>query len=133
MREIKLYLHGPETHILKTDSIQILMFTISKLSLLFFLVLVRGNVVRLDAHDISSTQRLPYDAWQGDKIMFVYAHIDDMEASSGGLVTLLADKSEVFLVILTNGDKGCGNPNVCGNSTNAQVAAIRMQVSILLF
>lgn len=57
--------------------------------------------------------------------MFVYAHIDDMEASSGGLVSLLKGIAEVSILVLTNGDKGCENTILCGNSTNAEIAKIR--------
>ena len=52
-----------------------------------------------------------------------------MEAASGGLVKILSDMGvEVSIVIMTNGDKGCSNPEVCDESTtNAELAEIRIQ------
>ena len=71
---------------------------------------------------------LPIDSWKGQKIMFVYAHIDDMEAASGGLVYLLhALQAQVYIVVMTNGDKGCSNEEVCGTKTNQELADIRKQ------
>jgi LmbE family N-acetylglucosaminyl deacetylase len=72
-------------------------------------------------------RQLPLNEWKGKNVMFIYAHIDDMEASSGGTVALLQGIANIHLVILTNGDKGCGNPDVCGNSTNQEVAVIRQE------
>ena len=68
---------------------------------------------------------LPYKEWYGKRIMFIHAHTDDMECASGGLITLLKDIAEVFVVIVTNGDKGCGNDDICGNVTNSELVAIR--------
>lgn len=52
-----------------------------------------------------------------------------MEAASGGLVKkLTAQGTQVFIVVMTNGDKGCSNPEVCDESTsNAELAEIRKQ------
>lgn len=63
--------------------------------------------------------------WKDKKVLFMYAHIDDMEASSGGTVALLQGIADIHLLILTNGDKGCGNDLICGNSTNEEIAVIR--------
>ena len=68
---------------------------------------------------------LPYEQWKGNKVLFVFAHIDDMELTSGGLVYLLNEIADVHLLILTNGDKGCSNPEICTNKTNSDVADIR--------
>ncbi len=57
----------------------------------------------------------------------MYAHIDDMEAASGGLAYKLHEMAcEVYILVMTNGNKGCSNSDVCGNSSNAD-AAIRKQ------
>lgn len=76
------------------------------------------------------SQPLPIDTWAGKKILYVYAHIDDMEGCSAGLVSQITNTSEVYLLILTNGDKGCGNPELCGNSSNAELASIRQSEQI---
>jgi len=73
---------------------------------------------------------LNYTAWQDKRIMFMYAHIDDMEMSSGGLFSYLIKQnitigSNIYLTILTNSNKGCGNPDICGNSTTDEIAEIR--------
>jgi N,N'-diacetylchitobiose non-reducing end deacetylase len=58
-----------------------------------------------------------------------YLSCVDMEAASGGLVKILTGMGvEVFIVVMTNGDKGCSNPEVCDDSTtNAELADIRIQ------
>lgn len=78
----------------------------------------------------STSKPLPLHEWKGKKLLFMYAHIDDMEASSGGLLALLRGEVEVHLAIMTNGDKGCGNSELCGNLTNAELAAMRKQEQI---
>lgn len=71
---------------------------------------------------------LPVENWAGQKVMFIYAHIDDMECSSGGLISKLNEVgAEVFMLIMTNGDKGCSNDAICGNSTNEELVEIRKQ------
>eukprot|EP01114_Cavostelium_apophysatum_P004150 TRINITY_DN1431_c0_g1_i1.p1 TRINITY_DN1431_c0_g1~~TRINITY_DN1431_c0_g1_i1.p1 ORF type:complete len:269 (-),score=32.56 TRINITY_DN1431_c0_g1_i1:298-1104(-) len=61
----------------------------------------------------------------GKKILFISAHPDDIEASAGGTVALLTEQgSEVFYMIVTNGDKGCDNP-ICENATSVEIAAMR--------
>lgn len=74
---------------------------------------------------VASPEPLPYQSWAGKRVLFVYAHIDDMEASAGGLVSLISSQSEVSIAILTNGDKGCGNDALCGNTSNAELATMR--------
>jgi LmbE family N-acetylglucosaminyl deacetylase len=60
--------------------------------------------------------------------MFIYAHIDDMEAASGGLVKILPSlKSSAHIVVMTNGDKGCSNPDLCGTASNEELAEIRKE------
>lgn len=34
---------------------------------------------------------------------------------------------EVYILVVTNGNKGCFNSDICGNSSNAEIAAIRKQ------
>lgn len=68
---------------------------------------------------------LPFQEWSGKRVMFIHAHTDDMECMSGGLIAQLKGIAEVFAVIVTNGDKGCSNDAICGNSTSAEIAAIR--------
>ena len=81
------------------------------------------------SHPVSSfdSKPLPLEKWKGKRILFTYAHIDDMEASSGGTVSLLQGIAEIHLLILTNGDKGCGNDKICGNSTNEEITLIRQE------
>ena len=79
--------------------------------------------------NVTSTP-LPYRNWKDQRVLFMYAHIDDMEMSSGGLVSLLVSEevtSQIYIVIMTNGDKGCSNDNVCGNSSNAEIASMRQE------
>jgi LmbE family N-acetylglucosaminyl deacetylase len=70
---------------------------------------------------------LPIENWAGKRVMFITAHVDDMEGTSGGLVSLLKGIAEVSVIIMTNGDKGCGNPDLCTNATNLDVAVIRQR------
>ncbi len=95
------------------------------------LVFVREVVSKSNFAVADSEQKLPttlpVDTWTGKRVLFIYAHIDDMEGSSAGLVSLLQGKAEVSLLILTNGDKGCGNVEICTNKTNADVAGIRQK------
>ena len=78
---------------------------------------------------LALSRSLPLIEWveQKKKLLFVYAHIDDMEASSGGTLALLKGQVEVHLLIMTNGDKGCGNPELCGNITNEELAVLRQE------
>jgi LmbE family N-acetylglucosaminyl deacetylase len=96
-------------------------------TILFFVGLV-GSLCQLVAAGAQSVP-LPLETWVGKRVMFIYAHIDDMEASSGGLVKRLSDAggADVHLLIMTNGDKGCSNDAVCGNASNAELAEIRQQ------
>ena len=80
---------------------------------------------QIEESPVNFSKPLPYREWTGKKVLYVYAHIDDMEASSGGLNAEISKIVDVHLLILTNGDKGCGNQVLCGNSTNAALAAIR--------
>ena len=36
---------------------------------------------------------LPYENWTGKRVLFIYAHIDDMEGAAGGLTSLLQGKA----------------------------------------
>ncbi len=70
-------------------------------------------------------KEVPYKQWADKRVLFIYAHIDDMEGSSGGLISLLNGKSEVYSMILTNSNKGCSNELICANATTADIALIR--------
>lgn len=78
--------------------------------------------------NISPSTPLPVESWVNYTVLFIYAHIDDMEAASGGLAKLLPTlKSTAHILVMTNGDKGCSNPDVCGSATNEELAEIRKQ------
>ena len=100
----------------------------SYLLLLFFGLTVAS---RFDLPQVelqrNGSSPLPLESWTGKRLLFICAHVDDMEGSSAGLVSMLKGKVEVSLLILTNGDKGCGNPEYCTNKTNADVAGIRQK------
>jgi len=69
---------------------------------------------------------LDYGAWANQKVLMISAHPDDIEACAGGLISLLsAQNTEVGYIIVTNGDKGCSNPALCGNSSSEQIAVAR--------
>ena len=114
---------------------------ITKISLIFlaisvfsmFLYLVIDSVGNNSKSSSSSTKSapLPVESWVDKKLMFIYPHTDDMVASAGGLAyALSAQSTEVFALVITNGDKGCGNEGVCGNKTNEELADIRVQEQI---
>jgi len=57
--------------------------------------------------------------------MFVTAHPDDVEGSSGPIVPLLRSQgTQVYYVIFTNGDKGCAAA-FCAGWSSEQIAAPR--------
>lgn len=93
-------------------------------------VVANGKFQSLVSVDKNGSKPLPYENWTGKRVMFITAHIDDMEGTSAGLVALLDGKAEVSLVILTNSDKGCGNVEICTNKTAADVASIRQKEQI---
>jgi len=63
--------------------------------------------------------------------MLVSAHPDDIEGAMGGTVAQLAAlNAELFYLIITNGDKGCQNTDLCGNWTSAQIGYQRYQEAI---
>jgi len=60
----------------------------------------------------------------------IAAHPDDIEACAGGLVAKLTEQNtQVFYVIVTNGDKGCGAP-FCMNWSSEHLAMVRQQEAI---
>ncbi|KAH3759012.1 LmbE family protein [Pelomyxa schiedti] len=76
-----------------------------------------------------SAEPLPYERWHS--LLIISAHPDDIEACMGGLVYTLTQMGvNVHYLILTNGDKGCGNPSLCGNWTMSQIAEARAQEAI---
>lgn len=53
------------------------------------------------------------------------AHPDDIEACAGGTISQMVSLGiQVQYVILTNGDKGCGNPSLCNDSVTAEEIAV---------
>jgi len=73
----------------------------------------------------SPTPVLPYADWQGQTVMMIGAHPDDIEGCIGGTVALLTQSNiNIVYVIVTNGDKGCSNP-FCMNYTAEQIAETR--------
>ncbi len=96
------------------------------LAVIALVVVTTVAVVLAQGGGGQTTLPLPYTQWAGQRVLMVSAHPDDIEACAGGLVTLLAAQStEVYFLIITNGDKGCGNPAMCGNWTSAQIAVER--------
>jgi hypothetical protein len=68
-----------------------------QISLTYFL-LCRG--AEAEAQSIP----LPIEKWAGKTVIFIYAHIDDMEAGSGGLVKRLHEEVsevDIHLLIMT--------------------------------
>ena len=74
-------------------------------------------------------QALDLASFGAGPVVFVTAHPDDVEAAAGGLIAQLRQGgTEVFYVILTNGDKGCGNPSICNDTvSSAQIAQWRAE------
>eukprot|EP01089_Gocevia_fonbrunei_P013947 TRINITY_DN3704_c0_g1_i2.p1 TRINITY_DN3704_c0_g1~~TRINITY_DN3704_c0_g1_i2.p1 ORF type:complete len:277 (+),score=61.02 TRINITY_DN3704_c0_g1_i2:758-1588(+) len=69
----------------------------------------------------------PLDISNWKRVLFISAHPDDIEGTVGGTVyNLIKQKSEVFYVILTNGDKGCG-ADFCKNWTSEHIAYVRYE------
>jgi LmbE family N-acetylglucosaminyl deacetylase len=81
---------------------------------------------RIDS-PINASLPLPYHQWKGQKIMFIYPHVDDMEGTSGGLAAALNGIAEIHMLILTNGDKGCSNPEICASLSNEDLVTVRQQ------
>jgi len=70
---------------------------------------------------------LPIQSWVGKKVMMIGTHPDDIEGCVGGTIAqLTAQKTILYYLIVTNGDKGCGNP-FCANWTSEQIAVARYQ------
>ena len=100
---------------------------------IFILVLALTSVIAKQRFRMPSTHRrnqtsspLPLETFTGKRILFIYAHIDDMEGSSGGMVSMISGKANISLLILTNSNKGCSNSLLCNNATTtADVTSIR--------
>lgn len=104
-------------------------FLILMILMLIFSLTFAINLSRiynqLEAKETENASELPWKSWGMKTIMFVSAHPDDIEASAGGLIAqLTAQGTTVYYMILTNGDKGCGNPK-CENWTSEQIAVVR--------
>jgi LmbE family N-acetylglucosaminyl deacetylase len=82
----------------------------------------------------SVTPAIPIDvrSFGPGPVVLITAHPDDIEGAAGGLVaTLVAAEVEIYYVIITNGDKGCGNPALCpSNITSEEIALIRSKEAI---
>ncbi len=74
----------------------------------------------------SSAKRLPIENWRGKTVMFIIAHPDDAEGAAGGTISLMKKNGvKVVYLIVTNGDKGCGDNNKvfnCSKVTKKQIA-----------
>jgi len=82
----------------------------------------------LSAFIAVSLATAPLNITHWNRVLFISAHPDDIEAIAGGLVSeLTAQKKQVFFVIVTNGDKGCASPTICRNLAPQDVAAVRRQ------
>jgi len=63
----------------------------------------------------------------GQKVLFVGAHPDDIEGSAGGLIALLkAQSTDIYYIIVTNGDKGYAKDF---DMTSPQLAYLRQNES----
>eukprot|EP01113_Clastostelium_recurvatum_P026220 TRINITY_DN3147_c0_g1_i1.p1 TRINITY_DN3147_c0_g1~~TRINITY_DN3147_c0_g1_i1.p1 ORF type:complete len:270 (+),score=44.91 TRINITY_DN3147_c0_g1_i1:172-981(+) len=79
---------------------------------------------------LCAPQPLNIAQWANQKALFIFAHPDDIEGTCGGTVALMAKFNvEVYYLIVTNGDKGCGVP-FCANYTREQIASVRQQEQI---
>lgn len=74
-------------------------------------------------------QALDLSSFGAGPVVFVTAHPDDVEAAAGGTIAALRQAgTQVFYVILTNGDKGCGNPTMCNATvSSAEIAQWRAE------
>lgn len=69
--------------------------------------------------------------WGGQRVLFITAHPDDVEGTSGGLVSILTGTlgAEIYYLITTNGDKGC-SAQFCQNSSSDEIALIRYRETL---
>jgi len=83
-----------------------------------------------------SLQRLPIEQWKSKRVLFVGAHSDDIEATAGGTISLLAKQgTHMEYLVVTNGDKGgscynssgkfypCSSPEIAVTRRNEQLQA----------
>ncbi len=83
-------------------------------------------------HGTPAAEPLDVSSFGAGPVAFITAHPDDIEGAAGGLVAqLTAQGTQVSYIILTNGDKGCGNPAICNDSiTSEQIAVMRAQEAL---
>ena len=75
---------------------------------------------------IAVPQPLNYTSWS--TVLMIGAHPDDIEGANGGFVSMLTKQNtQVYYLILTNGDKGCSNVK-CIDWTAEHIAFERQQV-----
>lgn len=73
-----------------------------------------------------SPKLLDFTKWSGKRVLFIAAHPDDIEASAGGLITrMVSSNVNVFLLIVTDGNKGCSSP-LCESFSLPQIASMRI-------
>lgn len=100
-----------------------------RLSTIFYCCFIAPLVLLVEFSTVvQSVELLPVKSWEKQTVMFMYAHIDDAECLAGGLISqLTAQGSDVHLVIMTNGDKGCSNPDMCATLSREELIEQRQQ------
>lgn len=72
---------------------------------------------------VRAQPEIPVEQWKGKTILLVGAHPDDDSGSYGTLAMLRANGNEVFVLLLTTGNVGTGDPDM----TRDWLAKIRRQ------
>ncbi len=68
----------------------------------------------------------PVEEWTGRTVLFIGAHPDDDGGSHGTMATLQANGNEVYVMLLTTGNVGTGDPTM----TRDRLAKIRRQEEV---
>jgi LmbE family N-acetylglucosaminyl deacetylase len=69
---------------------------------------------------------IPVEQWTGRTILLIGAHADDDAGSHGTLATLQANGNQVYVLIMTSGNVGTGDPTM----TTERLAKIRRQEEV---
>eukprot|EP00053_Salpingoeca_punica_P010001 m.90097 g.90097 ORF g.90097 m.90097 type:complete len:298 (-) comp15246_c0_seq8:579-1472(-) len=92
--------------------------------------LLPGNTEAQCPPPACTPSQLNIAQFMGKRVLFVFAHADDVETMAGGLISLLtAQGTTVGYVVMTNGDKG----GLCYNSSGSfacgkeEIAEVRKQ------